>query len=54
MARAASWRGTVAAGLDDELDLPDPIGRPATVHRAVADLVDGAVEAIAAALVRTL
>lgn len=54
VARAASWRGTVAAGLDDELDLPDPIGRPATVHRAVAELADGAVEAIATALARSL
>lgn len=50
VARAASWRGSVAAGLDDELDVPDPIGRPADVHRAVADLLDTTTATIADAL----
>lgn len=33
-----------------ELDVPDPIGGDAEVHRAVADSIDGAVTRIAAAL----
>ena len=31
LARAADWRGSVS-GLGADLDVPDPIGRPADVH----------------------
>ena len=47
VARAADWRGSVS-GLGADLDVPDPIGRPADVHRATADVVDRATRVIAA------
>jgi protein-tyrosine phosphatase len=49
LARATDWRGSVGVRGDD-LDLPDPIGRSAKVHRQVADLIDHATEVIAAQL----
>src|SRR4051794_6192330 len=47
VARASDWRGSVS-GLGDGLDVPDPIGRSAKVHRAAADLIDDATRVIAA------
>ena len=47
LARAADWRGSVS-GLGADLDVPDPIGRSADVHRSTADLVDRATRVIAA------
>jgi protein-tyrosine phosphatase len=49
LARATDWRGSVGVHGDD-LDLPDPIGRSAKVHRQVADLIDHATEVIATRL----
>ena len=40
VARAADWRASVS-GLGDDLDVPDPIGRSAQVHRAAADSPTG-------------
>ena len=37
VAAAADWRGSVA-GRGDALDVPDPIGGPASLHREAADL----------------
>ena len=47
LARAADWRASVS-GLGNALDVPDPIGRSAQVHRAAADLADRATHVIAA------
>jgi protein-tyrosine phosphatase len=46
LAQATDWRGSVGV-LGDELDLPDPIGRSAKVHRQVADQIDRATQVIA-------
>lgn len=46
LARAGDWRSSVGLR-GDELDLPDPIGRSAKVHRQVADLIDDATAVIA-------
>lgn len=46
----AADRRPLAADVDQ--DVPDPIGRPPEVYHQVADLVDGAVRPIAAALVK--
>ncbi len=51
VAEAASWRGT--ARLSD-YDVPDPIGRSAAAHRAVAEMLDGDVTRIAQTLAQTL
>ena len=47
LTRAADWRASVS-GLGADLDVPDPIGRSADVHRSAADLVDRATRVIAA------
>ncbi len=47
VASASTWRGSVAGVDPDDLDLPDPIDRPADVHRAVADLIDAATRSVA-------
>ena len=49
VAWAAAHRST-AAGVP--ADVPDPIGRGSEVHRAAADLIDGATRRVAEALVR--
>ncbi|QIK64976.1 hypothetical protein G7072_00265 [Nocardioides sp. HDW12B] len=47
VADAAVRRATVGG---QELDIPDPMGRSDRTHARVADLIDGAVETIVAAL----
>jgi protein-tyrosine phosphatase len=47
--RAADWRGA-AGDRGEALDVPDPIGGPPELHRAVAELVDGATRVVADAL----
>ena len=44
---AASWRGSADI---EEYDVPDPIGKNADVHRAVADVLDAACSVIAEAI----
>ena len=51
MAYAATHRD-LAAGVD--LDVPDPVGKDAAEHRAVAERIDGYVTVIAATLGRLL
>jgi protein-tyrosine phosphatase len=51
VAWAAANRST-AAGVP--ADVPDPIGRGSDVHRAAADLIDGATRQIATALTRAV
>jgi protein-tyrosine phosphatase len=46
VARASDWRSTVS-NRGDALDIPDPIGRSAEVHRTVADVADLATAVIA-------
>ena len=53
LAAAADWRGSVA-DRDDALDVPDPIGGPASLHREAADLAGAASEVVAAELARSL
>ena len=47
VSRASASRGSVSV---DGYDVPDPIGRSPEFHREVADLIDEACTAIAAAL----
>lgn len=49
VADAADWRGSVA-DRGDALDVPDPIGGPASLHRQAADLADAATDVVASAL----
>lgn len=46
---AADWRGSVADRGDD-LDIPDPIGGPTSLHQEAADLADAATRVVAEAL----
>ncbi len=46
MALAADWRSTVSSR-GDALDIPDPIGRSAEVHRTAAEVADMATQVIA-------
>jgi protein-tyrosine phosphatase len=48
VARAASWRGSTTV---EDYDVPDPIGRPAEFHRAVAELLDADTRVIAQGIV---
>lgn len=47
--RAADWRASVS-GLDNALDVPDPIGCSREVHSAAADLADRATAVLATLL----
>jgi len=49
IADAAAWRGSVA-DRGDALDVPDPIGGPADLHREAADLAYAATDVVASAL----
>jgi protein-tyrosine phosphatase len=51
VAHAASWRGSADI---EEYDVPDPIGKTADVHRAVADVLDADCSVIAEAITGAL
>jgi protein-tyrosine phosphatase len=51
VAQAAALRGAVTV---DEYDVPDPIGQPPEVHRAVADVIDESCAVVVAAIARAL
>ena len=53
VAAAADWRGSVA-DRGDALDVPDPIGGPASLHREAADLAHAATEVVAVEVARGL
>ncbi len=46
VARAADWRSAVS-NRNDALDIPDPIGRSAQVHRTAADAAESATNVVA-------
>jgi protein-tyrosine phosphatase len=50
---AADWRGSVA-DRDDALDVPDPIGGPASLHREAAELAAAATDVVAGELSQRL